>query len=289
MNGLHVNEARLGWAHVGSQDQANANMSIIGPGVWLDPVYGSKCAMEMTSANTLQISSGCFWADGHYATIDPAVVVDIANGQAGMKRNDLVCIHCAIENFGTEDQIENFDIVVLQGVSTSGTPSDPTLTVDGITNKVPESWQAIARVRLDGLTPIVESLLHLIPPITAQIPGSRIEPHTIGQEQLATSVWDSISQEECFAGRSTTNLLQISLNNPDASINKPCKISTDNAAELENRADGMPTSGSFIAYRRVYWFAPTHVLVVVLEAFPIPGRIWANFYNTRSWDGWQER
>lgn len=116
----------------------------------------------------------------------------------------------------------------------------------------------------------------------------KLADHCVGQNQLETGVWDSISQEESFTDRTTTNLLQVSLNDRAADINKPCKISTDNAAELENRADGMPTSGSFVAYRRVYWFAPTHILVVIIEAYPIPGRTWANFYNTTTWSGWKE-
>ena len=41
----------------------------------------------------------------------------------------------------------------------------------------------------------------------------------------------------------------------------------------------MPSSGAYIAMRDVHWFGSTHVLVVITEAYPVPGRIWANFYK----------
>lgn len=99
---------------------------------------------------------------------------------------------------------------------------------------------------------------------------------------------NSIFQGVNFADRTVNNLLQVSLDNRDATANKPCRIGTENAGSLINRAPGMPTSGAFIAMREVHWFATTHVLVVITEAFPVPGRIWANFYNCGVWDGWHE-
>lgn len=98
---------------------------------------------------------------------------------------------------------------------------------------------------------------------------------------------NSIFQGVDFADRAVNNLLQVSLDNRDAEINRPCKIATNNAGSLDNRAPGMPSSGAYIAMREVHWFSSAHVLVVITEAYPVAGRIWANFYNTGAWDGWQ--
>ena len=97
----------------------------------------------------------------------------------------------------------------------------------------------------------------------------------------------SISQETNFTDRIVNNLLGVSLVDRNAEINKPCKIATNDAGSLINRAAGMPSSGAYIAMREVHWFSSSHVLVIITEAYPVAGRIWANFYNTGAWDGWQ--
>lgn len=120
------------------------------------------------------------------------------------------------------------------------------------------------------------------------ITQAKIADGAVGETQLDTALRNSIFQGVNFTDRTVTNLLQVSLDNRDADINKPCKIATDNASTLVNRAPGMPTSDAFIAMREVHWFASTHVLVIITEAYPVAGRVWANFYNTGKWDGWHQ-
>jgi hypothetical protein len=192
MDGLVVNEARLGYDHVTAQEQATANMSLLGgTGNYLDPYYGNKCEMTMVSANSLQISTGAMWINGHNIQITSPITVPIANGQVGVKRKDLICVHLNTSNFGTVNAIDNFDIVAVQGTPSTGTPSDPTLAVDHITHDVQESWSVIGRVTLDGLTPKPELMLSTLPALL--ITPDRIEPNSIGKEQLEKTVWDSIS------------------------------------------------------------------------------------------------
>ena len=192
MDGLVVNEARLGYDHVTAQEQATANMSLLGgKGNYLDPYYGNKCEMTMVSANSLQISTGAMWVNGHNIQITSPITVPIANGQVGVKRKDLICVHLNTSNFGTVNAIDNFDIVAVQGTPSTGTPSDPTLAVDHITHDVQESWSVIGRVTLDGLTPKPELLLSTLPALL--ITPDRIEPNSIGKDQLETTLWDSIS------------------------------------------------------------------------------------------------
>lgn len=193
MYGLVVNEARLGYDHVTAQEQATTNMSLLGgTGNYLDPYYGNKCTMTMVSANSLQISTGAMWVNGHNIQITSPITVPIANGQVGLKRKDLICVHLDTAGFGTVDAIDYFDIVAIQGTPSTGTPSDPTLAVDHITHDVQESWSVIGRVTIDGLTPTAELLLQTLPALL--ITPDRIEPHSIGKDQLETTVWDSIYQ-----------------------------------------------------------------------------------------------
>lgn len=205
---LSVNEARFGYNHVTSHDAANENMSIVGPGVYLDPLYGSKCAMSFSSANSLVIGTGAVWANGHYVTIKSPKTVSIANGQSGYKRNDIVCIHCHIDDFGQESATESYELVVKQGTQTTGTPDDPVIVNDAISNLVEDSYAPIARVKLEGLVPTVEPLMTMLPALMDLITTGRIEnkavtksklaDHCVGQQQLETSVWDSISHQSGF-------------------------------------------------------------------------------------------
>lgn len=199
-----VNEARFGYNHVTSQDAANENMSIVGPGVYLDPLYGSKCAMSFSGANSLVIDTGAVWANGHYVTVKSPKTVSIANGQSGYKRNDIVCIHCHIDDFGQESATESYELVVKQGTQTTGTPDDPVIVNDAISDLVEDSYAPIARVKLEGLVPTVEPLMTMLPALMDLITTGRIDnkavtkeklaDHCVGQDQLEKTVWDSISQ-----------------------------------------------------------------------------------------------
>lgn len=46
---------------------------------------------------------------------------------------------------------------------------------------------------------------------------------------------------------------------------------------------------SWIGYRIVYVPNNTHYLVMITEVYPVPGRIWTNYYNkdTAKWSGWK--
>ena len=210
---LSVNEARFGYNHVTSQDAANANMSIVGAGVYLDPLYGSKCAMSFADANTLVISTGAIWANGRFVTVSTPETVNIANGQSGYKRNDIICIHCHINNFGNANATESYEIVALRGTQVADDPTDPAITNAAISNLVEDSYAPIARVKLDGLTPDVESLMTMLPALMDLITTDRIADkaitkakladHSVGQTQLETSVWNSISQAVLLSNNAT--------------------------------------------------------------------------------------
>ena len=311
MDGLHVNEARMGYDHVGAQDQANANMSIVGPGVYLDPFFGNKFAMEMTSANTLQIETGAVWANGHYVDLDHAVELQIANGKTANKRHDLVCIKCTISDLGGENQVDNYDLVVLQGEQTTGTPVDPEVPTDGLTDKVAESYAVIARVSLDGLTPTVEMLLHTIPSLMTPIESwqlaagavnsREIANNSVGTEHLESFVFDYAADftiGELVRGElEQSDVLRFDPNSKMSASNSTTRVIKDSSRNLAPRNLPPELSSESLVYatRKVQLLDNIACAVWLFESFP-KTRIWKNFcyyYGadtasvSANWQGWE--
>ena len=310
MDGLHVNEARMGYDHVGAQDQANANMSIVGDGVYLDPFFGNKLAMEMTSANTLQIETGAVWANGHYVDLDHAVELQIANGKTANKRHDLVCIKCTISDLGGENQLDNYDLVVIQGTQTTGTPVDPEVPTEGLTDKVAESYAVIARVVLDGLTPSVEKLVHTVPSLMTPIETWQFAAGSVDNRALAEG---SVSFEKItpfaraqIADRTISTLssggiensvLRVNISNPDSPLNAPGRVIKDPSKNLNPNDLPSALASETIVYanRRVQWLDTGICAVWLFESYP-KTRVWRNLYyppaassagNSTGWVGWE--
>ncbi|TCL54765.1 collagen triple helix repeat protein [Kineothrix alysoides] len=74
------------------------------------------------------------------------------------------------------------------------------------------------------------------------------------------------------------NLLMVDISNKYGDDNKTRYFSspTYNA----------PVSGTFIGEWNCHWRNASHILVELLEFYPVHGRIWTNFYNVSSWTGW---
>lgn len=213
---MRVNEASKGDMHVTSQDQAFANMSFLGKGVWVDQLYGNKLAMNMASANLLEIETGAFWADGRYVQVELPTSVEVANGQTGLVRHDLLCLKNKIVNGH-----DNFSFVVLQGTPAASNPSDPTPQNDHISDEYGESYAPIARIVLNGLVPTVEMLCSFLPVWSADIdgsrlakksvPGDRLKDGTIGQDKLDQATRDFLSQTARIQGESWTQNIVVTV------------------------------------------------------------------------------
>lgn len=203
---LHVNEAALGYANVGAQDQADANMSIVGDGVYIDPVYGNKCAMEIIGANSLLIDTGAMWVNGRFVKITAPILVSLQSGTPNTKRHDIVCIKNTISAFGTPNALDDFDIYTFVGESVpdSSTPTDPAIPHDAISDKYATTYAPIARIVMNGVTPTVEPLMFMMPTLTDLISterladkcvtGDKVEDGTLSLSKLDSSLRDSISR-----------------------------------------------------------------------------------------------
>ena len=108
--------------------------------------------------------------------------------------------------------------------------------------------------------------------------------------------WHSVGRNAFTAG--ATNAIRDTLNvnyfDPDSQANYPAVIATEDASTIKN----CPVrSGAFYAYRLALPITGTlpdrkfKVAVVLFEAHPSPGRIWANAYNPDSgnWGSWTSR
>lgn len=118
------------------------------------------------------------------------------------------------------------------------------------------------------------------------VTNSKIASNSISSNNLDDELNKVVYREAHFNYRQTTDLLLVDTSSSDTNANMPCMIATNDASTIVNRAPSMPSSGSFIAYREVRRFSQEHLLVIVTEAFPHPGRTWYCLYNTNNWGAW---
>lgn len=82
------------------------------------------------------------------------------------------------------------------------------------------------------------------------------------------------------------NFLQVSLTTANATYNKTaCFLKYANESGWNNVPTEM-VDKNWMGVRNVYRRSSTHVLVTILESFPIPGRMWSNLYDGSNWSGW---
>ena len=99
------------------------------------------------------------------------------------------------------------------------------------------------------------------------------------------------AHELCIPGDTTNappnnKFLNISLKDRFNAVNRCHYFRQPNGTAFE----GCPTplkAQEFIGYREVYWYSTINVMVKLIEFYPMPGRVWTNFYNSGTWTGWK--
>lgn len=99
------------------------------------------------------------------------------------------------------------------------------------------------------------------------------------------------AHELCIPGDTTNappnnKFLNISLKDRFNAVNRCHYFRQPNGTAFE----GCPTplkAQEFIGYREVYWYSTINVMVKLIEFYPMPGRVWTNFYNNGTWTGWK--
>lgn len=158
--GLTLNTPPEETAHIYAEDDAAIFQSIAGgDGVF---TLGQQCKATTLSNNKVRIADGVLIVGGHFARIPYGEYEDceIANGESGKKRNDIIV--AVFETTGTGG-IDKMHCTVKKGVAGT-TAVDPELTQDDIYNNGKIREMPLYRVKIEGLSIVaVEPMFDLKP------------------------------------------------------------------------------------------------------------------------------
>lgn len=106
-----------------------------------------KAAMQ--TANRVRIDTGDVLFDARMVTNEEPFELNVANGRAGYKRNDLVVLKYSKQGGG----VEKFTCEVIQGTPTNqGNPTDPTYVKGDILSGSTTACMPLYRLPINGIT-----------------------------------------------------------------------------------------------------------------------------------------
>ena len=160
LKGLTVNTAPEAEPHIYAEDDAAIFQSIFGE----DGVssIGQACKATVLSNNKVRIADGVVFVGGHFARIPYGEYVDceIANGQSGKNRNDIIVAKFVTTGSGG---IDTMTCEVKQGTAGT-TAADPALTQNDIYKGGKIREFPLYRVKIEGLNiTAVEQLFTVVP------------------------------------------------------------------------------------------------------------------------------
>lgn len=160
LKGITVNTAPEAEPHIYAEDDAAIFQSIFGE----DGVssIGQACKATVLSNNKVRIADGVVFVGGHFARIPYGEYVDceIANGQSGKNRNDIIVAKFVTTGSGG---IDTMTCEVKQGTANT-TATDPTLTQNDIYKGGKIREFPLYRVKIEGLNiTAVEQLFTVVP------------------------------------------------------------------------------------------------------------------------------
>ena len=160
LKGITVNTAPEAEPHIYAEDDAAIFQSIFGE----DGVssIGQACKATVLSNNKVRIADGVVFVGGHFARIPYGEYVDceIANGQSGKNRNDIIVAKFVTTGSGG---IDTMTCEVKQGTAGT-TAADPALTQNDIYKGGKIREFPLYRVKIEGLNiTAVEQLFTVVP------------------------------------------------------------------------------------------------------------------------------
>ncbi len=158
LKAITANTAPEAEPHIYAEDDAAIYQAITGP----DGVYniGQKCAATVLSNNKVRVGDGVICVGGHFARIlyGEYEYADIANGQSGQKRNDIIMGKFVTTGIAG---IDDMTLSVKQGVAGT-TATDPALTQGDLYKAAKIREMPLYRVKIEGLSIVaVEQLFDL--------------------------------------------------------------------------------------------------------------------------------
>lgn len=160
LKGITVNTEPEAEPHIYAEDDAAIFQAMFGE----DGVssIGQACKATVLSNNKVRIADGVLCVGGHFARIPYGEYVDceIANGQSGKNRNDIIVAKFVTTGSGG---IDTMTCEVKQGTANT-TTTDPTLTQNDIYKGGKIRELPLYRVKLEGLNiTAVEQLFTVVP------------------------------------------------------------------------------------------------------------------------------
>lgn len=157
MSNYLITGSRNNTPHITSMDDASFNSGVVGGGVCILE-RGEKLRAEIVSSNTVRIYDGDLVAQGRHIRIETSEYIDLTinNGDAGMKRNDLIVARYEKDE---ETGVESVDFDVIQGEASASNPVDPEYTDGDIFAGDILVEFPIYRITIDGITPNTPELL----------------------------------------------------------------------------------------------------------------------------------
>lgn len=246
-----------GEPHVTSENDRGINAAIFGAGRFVLPV-GEQFRAEYIGNNTVRIHDGKLIDNGAVAGIPAGEYVDLMIPEAGqgMKRNDLIIFQYSQDTYTL---IEKGVFMVVSGVETSGTATDPELTQqDILTNEATLDQMALWRVPVSGTVISAPEIL-----FNTKFAGERITAahsadganYTVsipGIAKLYTGLEITIIPDTT----STTTLPKLNVNGLGAvNIRRRITSNTLTTVQSENEEFIVKEQPIRIFYNGTYWIA----------------------------------
>lgn len=181
LKGITVNTAPEAEPHIYAEDDAAIFQAMFGE----DGVssIGQACKATVLSNNKVRIADGVLCVGGHFARIPYGEYVDceIANGQSGKNRNDIIVAKFVTTGSGG---IDTMTCEVKQGTA-STTATDPTLTQNDIYKGGKIRELPLYRVKLEGLNITAVEQLFTVNPTNKDLSNKLTELN--GKSGILTS------------------------------------------------------------------------------------------------------
>lgn len=147
---LHLVTGHRGNAHITSNDQGLFNAGCVGANDFVFATGRRFAAELIPNSTTIRIYDGSLLMNGRYVNMNSGVYLDvnITGGTTGLNRNDIIAVRYTKD----ADGIESADLVVLEGVLSSGTAIDPQYISGDILGGDNKHEMPLYRVKLSGLT-----------------------------------------------------------------------------------------------------------------------------------------
>lgn len=166
MSGLKpitVNTDPAAEAHIYAEDDAAIYESIFGTDGVL--TIGQQCESQVISNNKVRVKDGVIVVGGHIARVPHGDYCDceIANGQSGRNRNDIIIAKFVTTGSGG---IDTYTLEIKQGAATTGDATDPALTQNNLYESGKIREMPLYRVKIEGLSIVgVERMFEVVPTI----------------------------------------------------------------------------------------------------------------------------